>query len=127
MANWLSNPENVGTGWKAPGDFQAPTIGNWWVRYLANKLLRDKMTQENIADTIKNVRGERQADKYLRLAKEWGIVPADYEAGGVGGAAYGSNLAKQIEAQRRTTLESEQQGIHEAVLRSAGGTRTGLG
>ena len=121
MAGWLQNTENIGTGWKAPGDFQAPNIGTLVGEILRNKLLRDKMTQENIADTIKNVQAQRQSQAYLEAAQQAGILPeGDLGPLGVKGA---SLLAQEILRKK----EADARAAHLAALTAHVGGGRGRG
>jgi hypothetical protein len=117
MSSWLGvDAKNIASGWPDPPQLSAPNIGELVKSILQNKLARDKMTQENIADTIKNVRQERQSNQYIKAAKEWGLIPQDYEAGGVGGATLGSNLAKLIQEQNQQGYMGDYYRAHSGLF-----------
>jgi hypothetical protein len=107
----------------------APSIGPLVASILANRLARDKMTQESIADTIKNVRDERQSGEYLDAMKAAGLIPQDYDAGGLGGAKLGTGLAQMIQHQQEFQAREEHRRAMEARIggRGRGGSGGGGG
>jgi hypothetical protein len=90
----------ITAGWGGPPQLNAPSIGGLVGEILRDRLAREKMTQENIAEAIKNLREERQSNAYIDAAKAAGLIPQDYAAGGAGGAKYGTALAKMIQEKK---------------------------
>jgi hypothetical protein len=86
-------------GWGGPPQLNAPNIGELVKSILANKLARDKMGQENIADAIKNIREERQSNAYIDQLRAAGLLP-EGDIGGAYGAKNATTLAKMIQDKR---------------------------
>ena len=98
-SSWLGvDAPNIAHGWAPEPQLSAPNIGELVKSILANKLARDKMTQENIADTIKQIQQQRASKAYLAGAQQAGVIPWDVNTEGFGpyGGQYGSDLAKRV-------------------------------
>jgi hypothetical protein len=117
-SDWLTtNALPITAGWGGPPQLSAPSIGGLVGDILRDRLAREKMTQENIAEAIKNIREERQSNAYLDQMKAAGLIPEDYAAGGLGGAKLGTTLAAAIRQQKEDALRAQ---YHAARLSGRG-------
>ena len=104
----LQGSGSIYEGTTAP-QLQGRDLGNTLAAILRDRLERQKLTGEGIAETIKNVRLDMQANKFIQSMKDAELIPVDYDAGGFGGAKLGEDLAGKIQAQRRLDLDASQQ------------------
>jgi hypothetical protein len=117
----------ITAGWGGPPQLSAPSIGGLVGEILRDRLAREKMTQENIAEAIKNIREERQSNAYIEAAKAAGLIPQDYAAGGAGGAKYGTALAKMIQDKKEADALAAWRGRLGAGRGRGGGVSRGVG
>lgn len=122
----LQGSGNIAEGWGGPPQLSAPNIGNLVGEILRNKLLRDKMMQENIADTIKNIQQQRESAAYTEALQKAGLLPeGDYGGLGIKG---GESLADMIQRQKaEQALETHRSAMEARIGRGRGGGGGGGG
>ena len=118
MANWLGNPEKVYSDRDV--SLSAAPIGTVLAAILHDKLQRQKMTQESIADTIKNVQAYRQRDAYTEALRNAGLTQGQDISGLSDPDA--TRLAQLIQQQ---TPDTQRDALLEAQTKEAN-ARAGL-
>lgn len=130
MPGWLGvDADPISKGWGPAPQLQAPNISGLVSAILENRLTRDKMTQGNIADTIKQLQEQRQSQAYLEAAQQAGLLEGvDTEKLGALGIRGASDLAEQIrKKQDADSLEAYRGDKLAARISSSGGGRGGGG
>jgi hypothetical protein len=103
---WLGvDAPNIAAGWGPPPQLHAAPISGLVEAIMRDRLVRQKMGQENISETIKNIQAQRAGSAYLAAAKNAGLIP-ESDLSGAYGAKYGESLADTILKQQK--LEQDQ-------------------